>query len=84
MNVVWNPIKMFDAFSIKVVLRQNISLDDALAVGASTLKVLGDISMDNYKVKLIFRSYIPNNDEHWKLFDDGAQILRLFSNMGEF
>jgi hypothetical protein len=40
--------------------------------------------LDSGELEIIFRPYVPNNVEHWQVFDDDAQIIRFINQLQEF
>lgn len=83
-NVVWDNIKLFNAFGIKAVPRVENSLANALVVAATTLQSSDALISTKCRIEIIFRPCIPNNEDHWQVFDDDAQIIRFLSQLGEF
>jgi ribonuclease HI len=81
-DVVWDAIKKFDNFSIESIPREENHLADNLVVSASTLQIFKEISL--YKVEVNYRPSLPDNLEHWQVFDSESQILRFLQNEGEF
>ena len=66
---------MFDAFSIKVVPREENTLVDALSVIACTFEIPEYLKEKKCKVEVLSRPSVPNNQDHWQVFDDDAQIV---------
>jgi ribonuclease HI len=81
-DVVWDSIKKFDDFSIEAIPREENHLADNLAVSASTLQHFKEIGL--YKVEVNFRPSLPDNLEHWQVFDSEDQISHFLQNEGEF
>jgi hypothetical protein len=80
-DVVWDAMKKFNYFSIKVILREENHMEENLVVSASSWQHFKEIGL--YKVELNFRTTIPNNLEHWQVFENQDQILRFLQNEGE-
>lgn len=36
------------------------------------------------KMKVIFRPSVPDNIEHWQIFNDESQVIQFLNNMEEF
>jgi ribonuclease HI len=81
-DVVWDAIKKFDNFSIEAIPREENHLADNLVVSASTLQLFKEIGL--YKVEVNYRPSLPDNLEHWQVFDNESQILCFLQNEGEF
>jgi hypothetical protein len=82
-NVVWDTMEWFDALSLEVEPRMFNEKDDALVVVASTLQPCKYL-LEGGKLEIIFRPSIPDNIEHWQVFDNDAQIIRFMNNLQEF
>jgi hypothetical protein len=57
-------------------------LVDSLVISASNLQLSKEISF--YKVEVNFRPSLPDNLEHWQVFESDSQLLRFLQNEGEF
>jgi hypothetical protein len=79
---VWDSMKKFDNFSIEAIPREDNYLANNLVVSASTLQLFKEIGL--YKVEVNYRPLVPNNLEHWQVFDKESQILCFLQNEGEF
>ena len=66
---------MFDAFSINEVPRDENMLVDDLSVIACTFEILEYLRETKCKVEVLFRPFVPDNQDHWKVFDNDAQIV---------
>jgi ribonuclease HI len=73
-DVVWDAIKRFDNFSIEAIPREENHLVDSLVVSASNLQLSKEIGF--YKVEVNFRPSLPDNLEHWQVFENDSQLLR--------
>jgi hypothetical protein len=75
--------------SFKIVLLEAIPREDnhtanALVVSASTLQPCEGQLRDLCKMEVLFRPSIPDNLEHWQVFEDDDQIVRFMENSKEF
>ena len=70
--------------SIEVVPREENHVADALVVSASTLQPCDGPLRDLCKMEVLFRPSIPDNLEHWQVFEDDDQIIRFMENSKEF
>ena len=39
---------------------------------------------DKIKMEVIFRPSVPDNVEHWQIFNEENQVIRFLKNMEEF
>jgi hypothetical protein len=76
--------KSFEVVSIEAVPRDENYVADALAVSASTLQPCDGPLQNLCKMEVLFRPSIPDNLEHWQVFEDDSQILRFMENSIEF
>jgi ribonuclease HI len=76
--------KNFEVVSIEVVPREENYVADALAVSASTLQPCEGPLQNLCKMEVLFRPSIPDNLEHWQVFQDDNQIHRFMENSREF
>jgi hypothetical protein len=53
-------------------------------VSTTTLQPCEEMLHDQCKMEVIFRPSIPDNLEHWQVFNDDAQILCFLHSMQEF
>lgn len=63
-NKVWDNIKCFDAFSIKVVLRDYNDKSDSLAIFASLLLPHPKFKQDTYTIEIVYHPSVPDNSSH--------------------
>ena len=70
-------------FAIEVVPRNMSSIENSLAIVVSTLEDLKELSKQNWKVEVIIRSSMPDNQENWHLFNDDAHIIHFIKDNGE-
>lgn len=73
---VWGEIEGFDAMSTTSVLREFNSRVDSLAISASFLLPHPDFKNQTYKVEVLFKPNVPDNEESWQVFDNDKQILK--------
>ena len=74
----------FDALNLTSIHRDENSLADKLAVAASTLQPSEELLNGDGKLEINFRPSVPNNMEHWQVFQSDEQILKLLHNIDEF
>ena len=55
-----------------------------LAVATSTLEPSKELLNGNDKLEINFRPSVPDNMEHWQVFQNDEQILRFIHNVEEF
>ena len=60
-NALWDAIEIFDAFSIKAVLREENTLADTLSVTTCTFAIPECLKEKNCKVEALFRPFFPEN-----------------------
>ncbi|XP_059070656.1 uncharacterized protein LOC131860285 [Cryptomeria japonica] len=61
-------------FKVKGISREQNTRADSLAVLASLLLPHPDFKNDSYRVEMIYRPRVPDNVNHWQIFDTDAQI----------
>jgi len=66
--------------TIKAVPREENYVADALVVSASTLQPCDGPLQNLCKMEVLFRPSIPDNLEHWKVFEDDDRIIRFMEN----
>jgi hypothetical protein len=59
-----------DAFNLIVIPREHNAKEDELAVAAFTLQLPNGLADQNISVEVIFQPSVPNNIDHWQVFDD--------------
>jgi hypothetical protein len=74
----------FDALDLVAIPRDHNFKADELAVVASTLQLSQDLMDGNVKVEVIFRPSVPDNVDHWQIFDDDKQVIKFLNNIQEF
>ena len=82
-NVVWDTIEMFDAFAIQAVPREENTLVDALSVIACTFEIPSRLK-EECKFEVLFRPSVPDNQDHWQVFDNDAQIIAFLQHSDNF
>jgi hypothetical protein len=53
-------------------------------VAASTLTISDSLIDENSSVEVIFRPSVPDNMNHWQVFDDDKQVIKFLTHMHEF
>jgi ribonuclease HI len=76
--------KSFKIVSLEAIPREDNHMADALAVSASTLQPCEGPLRDLCKMEVLFRPSVPDNLEHWQVFEDDDQIIRFMENNKEF
>ena len=64
-NAVWDAVKCFDTFNIKVVPQEEKTLVDELLVIASTFDIPKSLPQQECKVEVLFRTSVLDNQDHW-------------------
>ena len=59
-----------DAINLIAIPREQNAKADELAVAASTLQLPDSLIDEHISVEVIFMPSIPNNMDHWQVFDD--------------
>jgi ribonuclease HI len=59
-NAIWDTMESFDALDLIAIPRDQNSLDDSLAIAASTLQPLKNLMKGEGKLEIIFRPSVPN------------------------
>ena len=77
-------MEFFDALNLIAIPKDQNSMEDKLAVVALTLEPSKEFLNGNRKLEINFRPSIPNNMEHWQVFQNDEQILRFIHNVEEF
>jgi ribonuclease HI len=83
-DMAQNISKTFKKMSLEAIPREENHVADALAVSASTLQPCEGPLHDQCKMEVLFRPSIPDNLEHWQVFEDDDQIIRFMENSKEF
>jgi hypothetical protein len=73
-----------DAINLIAIPREHNAKVDELAVAASTLQLPDNLIDENISVEVIFRPFVPNNMEHWQVFDDDKQMVKFLLHIHEF
>jgi hypothetical protein len=73
----------FLAFNISFVSREENSVADSLVVSANNFKVLFPPKL-KYEVEIKYKTSIPNNVKHWKVFEDDIKIKEFLETVDEF
>ena len=69
-NTIWAMMDDFDALDLIAIPREHNSKADELAVAASTLSVPDSLIDEKISVEVIFRPSVPDNMNHWQVFED--------------
>jgi ribonuclease HI len=83
-NAILDSLNDLDAFNLIVIPREHNAKEDELAVAASTLQLPNGLADENISVEVIFRPSVPNNIDHWQVFDDDKQMIKFLTHMHEF
>jgi ribonuclease HI len=83
-NAVWDTMEHFDALDLEAIPREQNSLADELAVAATTFQLSDELINDKIKMEVIFRPSVPDNSEHWQVFNDEKQVIRFLNSLDEF
>jgi hypothetical protein len=74
----------FDALNLVAIPRDQNFKEDELVVVASTLQLSQDLIKGNITVEVVFRPSVPDNVDHWQIFDDDKQVIKFLNHMQEF
>ena len=77
-------MEWFDALNIQNIPREMNGSADKLVVATSTLQPSDEMINGNGKMEIKFRPSIPDNVDHWQVFNDDKQLLRFIHNLQEF
>jgi len=80
---VWRLKDFFDNFCISYIPRAQNQLVDSLAISAS-LFIPPMASRLVYEVKMKYKTSLPDNVHHWKVFDDDDELNRFLQVIDEF
>jgi ribonuclease HI len=83
-NAILDMIDELDALNLIAIPREQNSMADELAVAASTLTVSDSLINENISVEVIFRPSVPDNKNHWQVFEDDKQVIKFLTHMHEF
>jgi ribonuclease HI len=83
-NAIWDLINDLDALNLIAIPREQNSKADELAVVASTLQLPDNLIEENISIEVIFRPLVPDNMNHWQVFDDDKQVIKFLTHMHEF
>jgi ribonuclease HI len=83
-NCVWDLIENF-FFSVNVhfVPRSENQQDDALAKAESTFTPPTAFKL-KYQIQMRHRPSIPNNIQHWQVFEDNEKLRKFLESLDEF
>jgi ribonuclease HI len=83
-NELWDLIdSFFLAFNIPFVPREENVMADSLAVSASHFRI-PLLPKIRYDVEIQYRTFVPDNIKHWKVFEDDLEIKRFIESVEEF
>ena len=71
---MWDAIEIFDAFSIKPVPKDQNTLANALSIEVCVFEVPECLNECKCIVEVLFRPFVPANQDHWQVFNDDAHI----------
>ena len=82
-NLVLDLMEGFKEYQYTVIPRGENSEADALAVSSSIFQVL-EHPKEHFQIEVRYRPSIPNNVDHWQVFEDDEHINRFLQISGEF
>ena len=53
-------------------------------MATSTLQLSDELIKEKIKMEIIFRPSVPDNSEHWQVFNDEKQAIRFLNSLDEF
>ena len=65
---------------LQSVPRQMNTKADSLAIFASLLLPHPEFKDKKYQVEIVYRAYVPNNEESWKVFKNDKSIQLFLEN----
>lgn len=71
-------------FSIEFIPRAQNTKADSLAVSASLLLPHPKFKSDTYRIEMIYRPRVPDNVNHWQVFNDDEQLKEFIACVGDF
>jgi hypothetical protein len=77
-------MEFFGALDLISIPREHNSLADKLAISASTFQPSEELLIGQGKMEVISRPSIPDNMDHWQVFNGDKQILIFMNNLQEF
>ena len=77
-------MEFFNALKIIAIPRDQNSMAYKLVVAASTLEPSEELLNGNENLEINFIPSVPDNVEHWQVFQNDGQILRFIHNVKEF
>jgi hypothetical protein len=83
-NCVWDLIeKNFSSVNIHYIPREENQQTDALAKATSTFTPPTSIKL-KYHILMRHRPSIPNNIQHWQVFEDDKQLRKFLETVDDF
>lgn len=80
-GILWNTLM---PSTWRLIPREHNNSTNEIVVAASTLQLSEGLIKDKIKMEVIFRPSVPDNSEHWRVFDDEKQVIRFLDNLDEF
>jgi ribonuclease HI len=80
-NAIWDSMEDPDALNLIAIPREQNYNADELAVAASTLQLSHELIKENVSMEVIFRPSVPDNMDHWQIFDDDKQTIRFLTQI---
>ena len=77
-------MEYFDSLNLTSIHRDEYNLADKLAIAESTLHPSKELLNGDGKLEINFRPSVPDNMEHWQVFQSDEQILKFLHNIDEF
>jgi len=77
-------MELFYALDLQAIPREKNIHADQLAMAASTLKLFYELVNDEIKMEVIFRPSVPDDVEHWQVFNEDSQVVRFLNKLEEF
>jgi ribonuclease HI len=81
MNAIWDTMESFDSLDLTAIPRYQNFKADELGVATSTLQLSQGLIKGNITIEVIFRPSVPDNVDHWQIFDDDKQVIKFLNNM---
>ena len=81
---VWDEIEGFDAFVIEAIPCEQNDKVDSLAISTSLLIPNPNFIDKKYSVEIIHKLSVPDNNNSWQVFKDGAHIDAFLQSIDKF
>ena len=82
-NLVLDLLESFKEYHFPIIPRNKNAIANSLLVFASVFKIHA-YPNKKYEIEIKHMPTIPNNVDHWQVFDDDKQINRLMDMFEEF